>query len=154
MTFQLGATTVTIDAMLFPVERRATRHQTFSTAGDGTRRVYDRGFNDENIKLVIKDDHDNLTNIRTFIEDTVKMRLTPFTLTPDSGVDLGNGDGTGITARYWDSNFIETMVSWHQYRYILQIRKEPELAWDYEDDIDEIFSNTYDEAALIPTFGG
>ena len=124
MTITSGANTVTFDATLYPVNRQVQRHQSYSISGDGTARVKDRAIKNEMFTLLIKDDHDNLSNIRSFIENKVKLRLTAFTLTPDPGVNLGNGDGGAVTVRYWDSNFIETQYTYQRYKYTMQFQIE------------------------------
>ena len=125
MTFVSGATTVTFTGTLYPTEYESERHQNYGESGDGTIRVYDRSVKVQFIRIDVRDDHDNLTNIRSFIEDTVKMRHTTFTYTPDAGHNVGNGDGGAITVRYWLSNFIERQTSYHIYRYpTITLRRE------------------------------
>lgn len=124
MQFSKGGTTVTFEGALYPLGYESARHQTAGISEDGTVRVYDGGVLEEYITLEIKDGHDNLTNIRNFINNTVKMRMEAFTFTPDPGMNVGNGDGGAVTVRYWASSFAEKQESYHKYRYTMTLRRE------------------------------
>ena len=124
MTFSYNGNTVTFDGALFPISYESQRHQNVGVSEDGTALVYDRNVLEEFIHLEIKDDHDNLTNIRNFINTIVKMQLYAFTFTPDSNINVGNGDGGAITVRYWASNFVEKQQIYHRYVYAMTLRRE------------------------------
>ncbi len=124
MTFTKDATTVTFDGALWPLDYESMPHQNTGISEDGTVRVYDRNVTEKFIHLEIKDYHDNINNIRSFIETIIKFKKETFTFTPDSEVDVGNGDGGAITVRYWNSNFIEKQIAYHRYTYIMTLRRE------------------------------
>lgn len=123
-TFVSGQTTITFNAICYPFVYEAERSQNFGESEDGTVRVYDRNVKVEYVKLEIKDTHTNLTALRTFIMDTVKLRNTTFTFTPDAGINAGNADAGAITVRYWGSNFVESQYVYHRYKYIMVLRRE------------------------------
>jgi len=124
MTFSSGGTTVTFNGALFPANYESKAHQNAGEAEDGTVRVYDRNVLVEFVHLEIKDDHDNLLNIRNFIHNTAEFKLNAFTFTPDSNHNVGNGDGGAITVRYWGSNFIERQYKSQLYKYTMILRRE------------------------------
>lgn len=124
MTFTKNATTVTFNGAMYPVPYKSEPHQNYGESEDGTIRVYDRNVKVQYIELSIKDDHANLTNIRSFIETTANYRQNTFTFTPDTGHNAGAGDATAITVRYWDSNFVENQSSYHIYKYKIILRRE------------------------------
>ncbi len=123
-TFSYGGTTITLSGILFPINYEGARSQNSGEAEDGTVRVYDRSVKIQYSRFVIKEPHANISALRTFIEDTVKLRLNPFTFTPDAGQNAGAGDGTAITARIWQSNLSEEQYTYHRYRYSIVLRRE------------------------------
>ena len=124
MTFVSGVTTVTLNGAIYPFTYTLDRHQSVGISGDGTARVYDRGPTEQYIGIQLRDDHSNLTNIRSFIETTLVFRKNTFTFTPDSGVDVGNGDGGAVTVRYWGGTFMESQNFYHGYYYDIILRVE------------------------------
>ncbi|HUX54255.1 MAG TPA: hypothetical protein VMV56_07570 [Williamwhitmania sp.] len=125
MTFVYGATTITFTGALWPFENEIGRHQNFGIAADGTLRVYDRGYDEEFIRLEIMSGHANLTGLRAFIKTTIKFMKTSFTFTPDTNIDVGNGDGGAVTVNLWQTNLIEKQEAYHRYRYFITLRVAP-----------------------------
>lgn len=125
MTFKTGAYTLTFTGHLWPFEFEYGRAQNFGIAEDGTLRVYDRGYNEEFIRLEIDDTHANLTGMRIFIKDYLKFMKTAFTFTPESNINVGNGDGGAVTVNLWQTNIIEKQESYHKYRYFIILRVVP-----------------------------
>jgi hypothetical protein len=119
-----GTTTITIGGILYAVNYEATRSQNFGESEDGTVRVYDRSAKIQFYRFVIKEPHSKISALRTFIEDTVKLRLNTISFTPDAGQNAGAGDGTAITARIWQSNLSEEQYVYHRYKYSIILRRE------------------------------
>jgi len=125
MTFNKDTTTVTFNGVILPADYKSLRHQNRGISGNGAVRVYDRSVLEEFITIAIKEPHSNLTNIRNFINTTIKHSLESFTFTPDSAHNVGNGDGGAITVRYWDPiPFKETQGPYHKYKYVITLRRE------------------------------
>ena len=124
MTFANNGTSVTFSGIIYPVPYSSRGLQSWGTSKDGTVRVYDGDLNEEFISLLIKDDHSNLADIRSFIQVTAVYRKNTFTFTPDAGHNVGNGDGGAITVRYWEDRFTETQYIYQLYRYEYLLRKE------------------------------
>jgi len=141
MIFTKDTSSVTFKATLFPLVFQTERTQHVNVAESGQMRVYDRGTQAKFIKLQIRDNYTNLLAIRDFINVTCNMMANTFLLSPDTGIDMGNGDGGAMTVRYWDSNFVEIQNFYHQYFYELLLRIEDELlagGTPYADDFEDV----------------
>lgn len=109
MTLVYGATTVTINTALFPAVVIPSHNDTIGVSEDGQAAGYSFGSTTYTVKLTIRCDATLRTALRSFYTTTVLGRTREFTLTPDTGVDLGAGAGTAITtARIWDADFQES----------------------------------------------
>jgi len=122
MTLSYSGTTITITGTILPVSRKVTRKQNRLKNEAGAAVVYDRDQEQTQIVLNITGPHTSHAAIRNFIITTILFQKYPFTLTPDIGVNLGNGDGVAVTARYLSSNFAEIMMAYHSYGYQLALR--------------------------------
>lgn len=124
MTFVYSGTTVTVTGAIYPVDRKVTRKQNRLKAENGAAIVYDRDQEQAFIAINLTGTHAEHVDIRNFFIGSVLFQKYAFTLTPDTGVNLGNGDGVAVTARYFSSNFVETMAQYHSYSYQLLLRIE------------------------------
>lgn len=123
MTFAYGPTSVQLHGIIMPYPLRVQRLNSVGLAADGIVKVRDEGVVESYIDIVIREDHDVIYQVRSFLKETVKLAKLPFTVTPDAGVDLGAGDGVALTVHYWSSDFMESMFAWHQYEYNLMLRR-------------------------------
>lgn len=122
-----GGTTVICYGDLYPLKIAWRRKQNSVTMETLAHHVFDRGVMEQFIELALADSHTNHDNIRDFIINTVNYRAETFTLEPDVDVDFGEGDGgdqSQVTVRFWQSNFIEQMISFQHYRYRMIFRVE------------------------------
>lgn len=117
MTFYDGSTTVTLNGSIYPIEISWAKNQLIGVSADKQIKARTRFGSVKMIKIVLHDGHLNHDNIRDFIINEVVFRKKTFTFTPDSNIDVGQGDGVATTVRFWGSNFVENMVAWHNYRY-------------------------------------
>jgi hypothetical protein len=122
MTFQYSTTTVTITGAAYPIQYRVTRKQNLQKYENGAAVVFDRDQRQNFIIIEIAGTHAQHEAIRDFIRTVVLFSKYAFTLTPDAGVDIGNGVDATASVRYWSSNFIETMTQYHSYRYRMVLR--------------------------------
>jgi len=128
MTFTKSPTTLTLSGSLYPCSVEFKQQQLAGISADGDVLIRDRSGADEVfVKIVLPAKHNNYDSIRDFITDTVKMRKETFTFTPDSGVDVGAGDGVGIYVKYWSDNFTERMRAWGSFVYEIILRKTGNL---------------------------
>lgn len=124
MTFQYEETTVTITGSIYPLSWKVSRKQNRLKDQSGAVATYDRDQHQEFVVINLTGTHSEHAAIRDFIISTVCFQQTPFSVIPDAGVDLGNGEGFEVTARYFSSNFSEVMNQYHSYTYQLILRIE------------------------------
>ena len=102
MTWVRGGTSVSITTTGYPLKTDWGQKQNRIRMENGDVDVYDRGKLEVFYTFTIRLTQSTFAALQTFIRDTLAYRYNTFTLTPDSGVDLGLGDGVAITARNWD----------------------------------------------------
>lgn len=124
MTLVYSTTTVTITGSAYPIQYRVKRKQNRQKYENGAAVVYDRDKTESFIVLEIAGTHSEHEAIRDFIHTKTLFAKNAFTFTPDAGVDAGGGDGVAVSVRYWSSNFVESMVQYHSYRYKMLLRAE------------------------------
>lgn len=125
-TFVLGGDTVTFTGFIFPFMHSYDHHQNIGVAEDATVRAYDRGVTERfiGIKLNEKNHTNAITNLRTFIITTVTFSKTTFTFTPDPGINVGAGDGSAVTVRWWNSKLVENQWAFQKYAFDFVLRVE------------------------------
>jgi len=140
MTLSRPSKTITVFGMLYPVSVEWSRRQNRCVTEAGTARVYDRESSEKFARIVLKNDHSNVADMRKFIEENCLMSSNTFVLTPDSGCDIGNGAGGATVVRYWASNFIEKQQPYHVYRYEIIVRLEDQTIGGamYGDDFEDV----------------
>lgn len=124
MTFEYDEITVTVHGSIYPLTWKVTRKQNRLKDQAGAAVVYDRDQQQEFIVINLTGTHSEHAAIRNFIISTVCFQQNTFSVIPDAGVDLGNGEGLEVTARYFSSNFSEIMNQYHSYTYQLILRVE------------------------------
>jgi len=126
MTIVQGGNTLTLKGSLYPVSLSFTRYQLHGVSADGLE-VYvrdDAQYEDIYWKILLHEPHSNIDDIRGFVINYLKFSKNTCTFTPDSNIDLGSGAGSAVTARYWDSNFVDQMHAWKVYKPEMIFRKE------------------------------
>ncbi len=125
MTFTYSSTSIVFKGSLYPFTASYKRFQTAGVSADGqTVAVRDEAIEEVYWKIILHEPHSKISDIRSFLLNTVGIQKYYFTFTPDSGMDLGGGAGVAQYARLWSANFIDTMHAWHQYRFEMILRKE------------------------------
>ncbi|MCL4305064.1 hypothetical protein KJZ99_04070 [bacterium] len=103
MTLQYSSTTVTLTGRTGarkPLDVQPERLQSVGEYEDGTIEVYDRDVVVWLATFEIRGmSQSKLAELRNFFLHTVKGSKHQFTLTPDSGVDLGAGNGVAVTCQ-------------------------------------------------------
>ena len=123
MIFLKGATSLTVNGIILPLNIDIKRYQNMAVSSDGTAKVRDESMFEMLYRIVLRENHRNLAAIRAFFLITTVLSKYPFYVYPDSGVDLGVQDGAEVQVIYWASDFVETMTSWHNYEYQLLLRR-------------------------------
>ncbi|HEA19667.1 hypothetical protein LCGC14_1529940 [marine sediment metagenome] len=125
-TFVLGGSTITFTGFIFPFVHTYEHHQNIGVAEDGSVKAYDRSVTERfiGIKLNEKNHTNATTNLRTFIITTVTFTKDTFTFTPDSGMNVGNGDGGAVTVRWWGGSLVESQWAYQKYAYDIILRVE------------------------------
>lgn len=138
MIFTKGSSTLTVTA-IYPVTIDYNPHQNRGVSENDTVRVYNRGDHGEIITIPLRIKDNELTNLRTWIKNTILFSYHQFYVTPDSGHDIGNGDGGSVLVRWWDDTFTETRSNYGLQRATLVVKRADVNPWgagDYADDID------------------
>lgn len=103
MTLQYSSTTVTLTGRTGarkPLDIQPERLQNVGEYEDGTIEVYDRDVVVWVATFEVRGmNQSQLATLRGFFLNVVKGSKHAFTLTPDSGVDLGAGNGVAITVQ-------------------------------------------------------
>jgi hypothetical protein len=123
MIFTKDAVSITVNGIILPLELDIKRYQSVGVATDATAKIRDESMDEIFYRVIIRENGRKMSNIRSFFINTTVLAKYPFSLTPDSGVDLGSQDGTAVTVNYWASDFMETMFAWQHYEYNLVLRR-------------------------------
>lgn len=123
MTFASGATTLTINRCHYPVTQSVEHRDTVGETENGTVYAYDFDTDIRIIKMQVSGDETFRAALESFYLTTVNGRTNTFTVTPDSGINLGAGAGAVITARFWDNGIDEVLSAWNLYRMQITIRR-------------------------------
>jgi hypothetical protein len=125
-TFVLGGSTITFTGFVFPFNYSHEHHQNIGVAEDASVKAYDRSVTERfiGIKLNEKDHTNATTNLRTFIITTVTFSKLTFTFTPDTGINVGNGDGGAVTVRWWSPSLLENQWMFQKYAFDMILRVE------------------------------
>jgi len=124
MIMSKGTYSIEFDVAEYPLTYEMNRFQNKGISEDRQVIIKDLSLLEEFITINVKDFHNHVTEIRNFIIEICKFALNTFTLTPDAGHDLGNGDGGAVTVRYVSSNFIETQYKYQRFKYQFKVRVE------------------------------
>ena len=111
MTFVSGGTTVTLRGTKYPFSQPKRRIQNRGETADGSAKVYNFDVDLHYVDLVLAMSAAEESDLRSFFETTVDFSLTEFTFTPESGMDLGNGDGGAVLCHLWQDDFDPPQVS-------------------------------------------
>ena len=104
MTFTYSATTITVGSgIILPATIPDIEHkETRGIFEDGSPYVYDHAVNDYFYECKVRCTETQKNDLFTFIKNTIQFGKLAFTVTPDSGVNFGRGNGNALTAvRYW-----------------------------------------------------
>jgi len=124
MTLTKDATIVELPGALFGLEYGIEHYQHTGESEGGDAKVYDHQVNRYIIKASVRISDSQRADLRSFIRDTIVFAKETFTLTPDSGIDLGAGAGNDVTVRYWPSSYKEKAYAPGRYEVSLTFRRE------------------------------
>jgi hypothetical protein len=126
MNFTYGATTITISSpngLLYPLNIRRIHWDTVNETENGVVLAYDHSVDTWIVNMRIRCNKTLRDSLESFYRNTLGGRSLAFTITPDTGVDLGAGTDTDVqTARIWDASFSDQMTAWNYFIVELTIR--------------------------------
>lgn len=113
MIFTYNLTVVTLPANKFGVPYPEFENHTIQiVATDGQVTCYQGLYTEIFISVRLKLKEAQRAELRDFFMDTVKWGLLPFTVTPDSGIDIGNGAGVELgDVYYWGKSYAEIPIA-------------------------------------------
>jgi hypothetical protein len=120
---QIG--TVYTDDVIFPVKiiRRKKSLSIINTIGEVTS--YSSGYEEVFIEMTLKlFDQVKITALKNFLIVNADYKKNSFQIIPDAGIDLGNGAGISVSARYWSEEFNSSYDRDGFYNINLMFRKE------------------------------
>lgn len=86
------------------ISGKRTSHSILNTLGQLI--IYSAGYNEKILEVSVKfTAYSEILDLKNFIENTAAFRKNIFQIVPDSGLDLGNGLGAAVNARYWSDEF-------------------------------------------------
>ena len=101
MTFTRLGNSVTVKGVQLPFARSESPMQNMMTAINGKVFVYNRNWREDLIQIKVIDSIANIETLRAWMQANIVGSLNSFTLTPDTGVNAGNGNGQPVTVRIW-----------------------------------------------------
>lgn len=118
------AATVDLPGPEFGHTYRVERYQNIGIAENGDVLAYDKQVNSYWIKCRIQCSYAGATALRDFLTSTVKFGYATFSLTPDNGVDIGNGLGGSVAVRWIPGIYEEIAYAPSRYEIAMEFRRE------------------------------
>ena len=125
MTLNDGVTEAIItnpNAVIYPADLVKTAFDTVSLTEAGEVVAWDLGVVEFTMSFTVRANATLRGLIETIYENV--GRHTAFTLTPDDWIDLGNGAGTAVTARFWMNSLQCKMIAYDFYEIPIAVRIE------------------------------
>jgi hypothetical protein len=95
---------VTISGIVYPIKLFYVKNQNIGISASGSVKV-SPGYEEQYIILKInKESHSTVQALLALIRNTANFSANTLVMTPDPNVDLGNGSGVSIVARFWSDN--------------------------------------------------
>lgn len=113
MMFTYQSTSVQLPANRFNNQYPGFKHQVETlTATDGSVVAYSGAYEEMfiNIRLHLKESQ--RLALRAFFMDAVHWSTLEFQMTPDLGIDLGNGAGQPLYVRLWQDTYAEVPIAY------------------------------------------
>jgi hypothetical protein len=111
--------------LAWPVKIQYRKLQSRSLSASGIARVYSSNFEEVLITIKLPGKDELLADsIRSFIRSTANYAANIITLTPESSIDLGNGKGIPVNARYWSDNFDYVKNAKNSFDFEFTFRRE------------------------------
>lgn len=113
MIFTYGATVVTLPANRFNNQYPGFKHQVDTlTATDGQVVTYAGAFAETFINVRLNLKNSQRSALRSFFMSTVYWSALEFQVTPDIGIDLGNGVNQPLYVRLWQDTYAEVPIAY------------------------------------------
>ncbi len=101
---QIGNINIADITLPLKISGKRTGHSILNTLGQLI--IYSAGYEEKIIEVSVKfTAYSEILDLKNFIENSAVFRKNIFQIVPDSDIDLGNGLGAAVNARYWSDEF-------------------------------------------------